>query len=75
MSFSLLQDYLAVGAEVREDLSEASLILGVKRVPIDQLVPDRTYTFFSHTIKAQKDNMPLLDALLAKVGYYEFLGI
>ena len=40
---------------------------GVKSVPIDRLIEDKTYVFFSHTIKAQKDNMPLLDALLEKV--------
>ena len=30
------------------------------------LIPDKTYAFFSHTIKAQEANMPLLDAMLEK---------
>jgi alpha-aminoadipic semialdehyde synthase len=30
------------------------------------LIPDKTYAFFSHTIKAQEANMPLLDAILEK---------
>lgn len=40
---------------------------GVKQVPIDHLLEDKTYIFFSHTIKAQPENMPLLDAMLQKV--------
>ncbi|KAG7155794.1 Alpha-aminoadipic semialdehyde synthase-like [Homarus americanus] len=51
---------------MQEDLSEAPVIIGVKQVPIDQLIPNRTYCFFSHTIKAQEANMPLLEAILEK---------
>ena len=58
--------YSDVGAELTEDLSPADVILAVKEVPIPLILPNRTYMFFSHTIKAQKKNMPLLDALLAK---------
>lgn len=61
-----MKEYTDVGAVVREDMSEASLIVGVKQVPIDLLVKNKTYAFFSHTIKAQADNMPLLDAILEK---------
>lgn len=35
-------------------------------MPIDSLIPGKTYCFFSHTIKAQESNMPLLDAILEK---------
>lgn len=55
------------GAQVQEDISDASVIFGVKQVPIDALIPGKTYCFFSHTIKAQESNMPLLDAILEKV--------
>lgn len=58
--------YLNAGAVVQEDISSASVIFGVKQVPIDALIPDKTYCFFSHTIKAQESNMPLLDAILEK---------
>ncbi|XP_014213003.1 alpha-aminoadipic semialdehyde synthase, mitochondrial [Copidosoma floridanum] len=58
--------YLAAGASVQEDISGASVIFGVKQVPIDQLIPNKTYCFFSHTIKAQESNMPLLDAIVDK---------
>jgi alpha-aminoadipic semialdehyde synthase len=61
-----IQDYISAGATVSEDLSEASLIMSVKQVPIDDLIPDKTFSFFSHTIKAQKDNMPMLDSILEK---------
>ncbi|KAK2187791.1 hypothetical protein NP493_154g03016 [Ridgeia piscesae] len=61
-----MQAYASVGAVIQEDISEAPLILGVKSIPIDLLQPYKTYAFFSHTIKAQEANMPLLDALLEK---------
>ena len=57
-----------MGAIISEDISEAPVILGVKSVPIDLLEPYKTYAFFSHTIKAEDSNMPLLDAILEKVG-------
>jgi alpha-aminoadipic semialdehyde synthase len=38
----------------------------VKEVPIENILPNKTYFFFSHTIKAQDYNMPLLDAMLDK---------
>ena len=63
----IFQEYAKVGAVIQEDMSEASLVIGVKAVPIDLLIPDKTYAFFSHTIKAQEANMPLLDAILEKV--------
>lgn len=61
-----MQNYLNAGAIVQEDISEANVIFGVKQVPIDQLIPNKTYCLFSHTIKAQESNMPLLDAILEK---------
>ena len=67
LKFIIFKEYISAGATVNEDLSEASLILGVKQVPQEFLIPNKSYAFFSHTIKAQKDNMKLLDALLEKV--------
>nr|XP_023029105.1 alpha-aminoadipic semialdehyde synthase, mitochondrial isoform X2 [Leptinotarsa decemlineata] len=61
-----MQAYINAGATVQEDISEATVIFGVKQVPIDQLIPDKTYCIFSHTIKAQESNLPLLDAILEK---------
>ncbi|XP_057185055.1 alpha-aminoadipic semialdehyde synthase, mitochondrial isoform X1 [Triplophysa rosa] len=58
--------YEKAGAIVQEDISEASLIVGVKRPPEEKVYPRKTYAFFSHTIKAQEANMGLLDDLLKK---------
>ena len=65
----LLYPLLAIqaGAKVVSDLSEADLILGVKEVPIAQLIPNKSYLFFSHTHKGQPYNMPMLDSVLDKV--------
>uniref|UniRef100_A0A8C2CTP7 Alpha-aminoadipic semialdehyde synthase, mitochondrial n=1 Tax=Cyprinus carpio TaxID=7962 RepID=A0A8C2CTP7_CYPCA len=59
--------YEKAGAVIQEDISEASLIIGVKRPPEEKVYPHKTYAFFSHTIKAQEANMGLLDDLLKKV--------
>lgn len=61
-----MQAYSNAGAIIQEDIGEAPVIVGVKQVPIDFLLPNKTYCFFSHTIKAQEANMPLLDAMLEK---------
>ncbi|NXP83916.1 AASS protein, partial [Passerina amoena] len=58
------KEYVKAGAIIQEDISEASLIIGVKRPPEDKLIPKKNYAFFSHTIKAQEANMPLLDEIL-----------
>lgn len=59
-------EFQRAGAILQSDLSEASLIVAVKEVPIAKLMANKAYAFFSHTIKAQPANMPLLDALLEK---------
>ncbi|KAE8296677.1 Alpha-aminoadipic semialdehyde synthase, mitochondrial LKR/SDH Lysine ketoglutarate reductase [Larimichthys crocea] len=58
--------YMRAGAVIQEDISEASLIIGVKRPPEEKVIPRKTYAFFSHTIKAQEANMGLLEDLLTK---------
>ena len=52
------------GAIIQEDISSADVIFGVKEVPIEKLLANKTYFMFSHTIKAQAYNMPLLDKFL-----------
>lgn len=61
-----ISSYIQAGAIVQEDISEASVIIGVKQVPVDLLIPNKVYVMFSHTHKAQEGNMPLLDACLEK---------
>jgi alpha-aminoadipic semialdehyde synthase len=53
-------DYLKAGAGVSEDLSPCSVILAVKEIPPDRLLPEKTYLFFSHTTKGQPHNLPML---------------
>ncbi|XP_061496112.1 alpha-aminoadipic semialdehyde synthase, mitochondrial isoform X1 [Rhineura floridana] len=60
------KDYVKAGGIIQEDISEACLIVGVKRPPEDKLIPNKNYAFFSHTIKAQEANMSLLDEILSK---------
>jgi len=63
-----MQAYANAGALIKEDISEASVVFGVKQVPIDSLQRDKTFVFFSHTIKAQSDNMELMDACWRKTS-------
>lgn len=58
--------YLEKGFEVTEDVSDCYVMLGVKEVPINALVPNKKYFFFSHTIKKQPYNRKLLQAILEK---------
>jgi len=60
------EDYKNEGIEVLEDVSDCDVLLGVKEVPIENLIPNKKYFFFSHTIKKQKYNRDLLRAILAK---------
>ena len=59
-------EYRQVGCELNEDLSKADIILGIKEVPIDYLLPDKKYMFFSHTHKGQRQNMPMLQTILQR---------
>jgi Alanine dehydrogenase/PNT, N-terminal domain len=59
------ESYRAAGFEVLEDVSMADVLLGVKEVPVESLIPNKKYFFFSHTIKKQPYNRKLLKAVLA----------
>ncbi len=58
------QEYRDAGMAVVDDVSDCDILMGVKEVPVDQLVPGKTYFFFSHTIKKQAHNRALLRAVL-----------
>jgi saccharopine dehydrogenase (NAD+, L-lysine-forming) len=58
------EEYRDAGATVTEDLSGCRVILGVKEVPPDLLIAGKPYLFFSHVIKGQAYNMPLLRRVL-----------
>jgi len=59
-------EYRELGVAVQQDLSDCDILMGIKEVPIDALIPHRTYLFFSHTIKKQPHNRKLLQAVLKK---------
>lgn len=60
------EEYEVKGIRVNEDLSDCTYLFGVKEVPIDMLIPNKTYFFFSHTFKLQPYNRNLLRAILEK---------
>ncbi|WBX73090.1 NAD(P)-dependent oxidoreductase [Tenacibaculum pacificus] len=60
------QAYKNAGLEVVSDISDCDVLLGVKEVPLEALIPNKKYFFFSHTIKKQPYNRKLLKAVLAK---------
>jgi saccharopine dehydrogenase (NAD+, L-lysine-forming) len=60
------KEYERAGVEVKEDLSECNLLLGIKEVPVDMLLEGKTYMFFSHTKKMQPANQKLFKAMLDK---------
>ncbi|MEI8059967.1 MAG: alanine dehydrogenase, partial [Ferruginibacter sp.] len=57
------QEYIHAGIEVTEDLKDCNLLLGIKEVPIPQLIPNKKYLFFSHTKKKQSYNQALMHAM------------
>ena len=58
------EQYKAAGAAIADDLNDCPIILGVKEIPLEKLNRDKTYVYFSHTIKGQAENMPMLERLL-----------
>lgn len=58
------REYVSAGVEVKEDLSDCDLLFGIKEVPAERLIPDKTYLFFSHTKKKQPHNQQLLRTIL-----------
>ncbi|MEP5340524.1 MAG: NAD(P)-dependent oxidoreductase [Algibacter sp.] len=59
-------EYQASGLEVSENILDCEVMIGVKEVPIEALIPNKKYFFFSHTIKKQPYNRKLLKAVLEK---------
>lgn len=57
--------YAAAGAEISEDLDEANVIFGLKEIELDNILPAKTYAFFSHTHKGQLKNRRMLEKLVA----------
>ena len=60
------KDYEREGIKVVDDMSNATILLGIKEVPIAQLIEGKTYLFFSHTKKEQTYNQQLFHAMMDK---------
>lgn len=58
------KEYEDAGAKITKDLKECNLILGVKEMPPDFFEQEKTYMFFSHVIKGQPYNMPMLKKMI-----------
>lgn len=58
-------EYRAAGVEVVDNVADCDVLLGVKEVPIKDLIKNKTYFFFSHTTKEQPYNRTLLQAIIA----------
>ncbi len=58
------EQYAATGAQISDDLRTCDIILAVKEVPPELLLPRKTYVFFSHTFKGQPHNMDMLRRLV-----------
>lgn len=59
-------EYRQQGIELTDQMEDCDILLGVKEVPVQNLLPGKTYFMFSHTIKKQPHNRKLLWAVLDK---------
>lgn len=60
------EEYRKVGIEVRENLEDCDILMGIKEVPPQMLIEHKTYLFFSHTKKLQPYNQFLFQTILNK---------
>jgi hypothetical protein len=60
------KEYASEGFLPVNDISDCDVLLGVKEVPVNALIPNKKYFFFSHTIKKASYNRGLLKAVLSK---------
>jgi len=58
------EEFTQAGVVVQDDLSSCPVIFAVKEMPLDFFEPGKTYVFFSHVIKGQPYNMPMLKKML-----------
>jgi len=60
------REYLSAGITVTDDISASDVLFGIKEVPVDALINNKTYLFFSHTKKEQPYNQRMFRAILDK---------
>ena len=59
-------DYANAGIDLVDEVTDCDVLLGVKEVPIEDLIANKKYFFFSHTFKKQPYNRKLLQAIIEK---------
>jgi saccharopine dehydrogenase (NAD+, L-lysine forming) len=60
------EEYRERNIEVRKKIEACDVLMGIKEVQIKDLIADKTYLFFSHTLKKQPHNKKLLQEVLRK---------
>ncbi len=60
------QEYARAGVEVKEDLRDCDVLMGIKEVSAESLIEGKTYLFFSHTRKEQPYNQALFRKIIEK---------
>ena len=66
-------EYENLGIQLTDDVSDCDILFGVKEVPVENLISNKSYFFFSHTIKKQPYNRKLLQAVLEKnIDLYDY---
>jgi saccharopine dehydrogenase (NAD+, L-lysine-forming) len=60
------KEYKLAGVDILDDMRDCDILLGIKEVPVDELIDHKTYMFFSHTKKKQGYNQSLFRSILAK---------
>jgi len=58
------EEYSALGFEVTDNMDSCDVLIGVKEVPVSAMIPEKSYFFFSHTIKKQQHNKKMLQAIV-----------
>ena len=49
-------EYISKGIKLSQDLSRCDILFGIKQIPVKDLIAEKKYLFFSHTIKKQPHN-------------------
>ncbi|MBS1631350.1 MAG: alanine dehydrogenase [Bacteroidetes bacterium] len=60
------REYQMAGVEIVNELDSCDIILGIKEVPVEQLIAGKTYIFFSHTRKKQPHNRNMLQVIIER---------
>jgi saccharopine dehydrogenase (NAD+, L-lysine-forming) len=60
------REYEMAGVTVKDNVDDCDILMGIKEVPAEQLIPGKTYLFFSHTKKKQEYNQHLFRSVIAK---------